>query len=60
MTSRHSDDIARAGEMHRRGLPQKEIAAEIGCSTKQIQRWARDPRYEHLFAPRRCRDPSTT
>jgi uncharacterized protein YjcR len=46
--------------MHRRGLPQKEIAAEIGCSTKQIQRWARDPRYEHLFAPRRCRDPSTT
>ena len=49
MTRRHSSDIARAGELTRQGVPQKEIAADIGCSTKQIQHWTRDPRYAHLL-----------
>jgi hypothetical protein len=51
VTRRHPADIERAAEMTLRGVPQKQIAAEIGCSTKQIQRWAKDPRYEKLFAP---------
>jgi hypothetical protein len=48
---RHSEDIAKAAEMTLRGVPQKQIAAGINCSTKQIQRWAKDPHYEHLFHP---------
>jgi transcriptional regulator with XRE-family HTH domain len=48
---RHPEDIARAAALTRRGVQQKQIAAEIGVSPKQIQRWARDPRYAKLFEP---------
>jgi transcriptional regulator with XRE-family HTH domain len=50
MTRRHPADIERAAELTRLGVPQKEIAADIGVSPRQVQRWAHDPR-EHLFAP---------
>jgi Homeodomain-like domain len=47
--ARHSDDIVKAAELHRQGVPQKDIAAKVGVTTRQLQRWARDARYVHLF-----------